>query len=197
MPKEHFHYYLNKILLMKKRLFVTGGIFALAATALLLKSKRTIPRGLTAVENFDKAKYLGKWFEIARLDHRFEKNQTYVTAQYDLNNDGSIKVTNSGFDTIKNKERSIVGKARFVKDEHTGMLEVSFFGPFYSGYNVIAIDKDYKYALVAGKNRAYLWLLSREGSIPKTIINKYLKIAEDAGYDTSKLIWTPQASQTN
>ncbi len=182
---------------MKKRLFVTGGIFALAATALLLKSKRTIPRGLTAVENFDKAKYLGKWFEIARLDHRFEKNQTYVTAQYDLNNDGSIKVTNSGFDTIKNKERSIVGKARFVKDEHTGMLEVSFFGPFYSGYNVIAIDKDYKYALVAGKNRAYLWLLSREGSIPKTIINKYLKIAEDAGYDTSKLIWTPQASQTN
>ncbi len=184
-------------MLMKKRLLITGGIFALAAVVILLKSKRTIPKGVKAVGNFDQLKYLGKWFEIARLDHRFEKNQTYVTAQYDLNADGSIKVTNSGFDTKKNRERSVVGKARFVKDEHTGMLEVSFFGPFYSGYNIIAIDKDYKYALVAGKTRDYLWLLSRAGTMPKSVINNYLKIAEKAGYDTSKLVWTPQASHAS
>ena len=66
---------------------------------------------------------------------------------------------------------------------------MSFFGPFYSGYNVIALDKDYKHALVAGKSLKYLWILSRKKSIPDSIKSKYLQIAQDVGYDTSKLIW--------
>ena len=72
------------------------------------------------------------------------------------------------------------------------MLKVSFFGPFYSGYNVVAIDKEYKYAMVFGKNLNYLWLLSREKTMPKAVIENYLEIAANAGYDLSRLVWTAQ-----
>lgn len=149
----------------------------------------TIPKKAVAVTNFDKAKYLGKWFEIARLDYKWEKNMNNVTAEYSLNDNGTIKVDNKGYDTEKNKWEESVGKAKFVKGDNIGMLKVSFFGPFYAGYNVIAVDSDYKYALVAGENLKYLWILSRETSIPENIKMDYLKKAQEIGYDTSELIW--------
>ena len=127
----------------------------------MLFSCSSIPKGVTAVHPFDKNKYLGKWYEIARLDFKFERNLINTTAQYSINADGTIKVVNRGYDTLKNKWESATGKAKFVKDENVAMLKVSFFGPFYSGYNVIAIDKEYKYALIVGKNLKYLWILSR------------------------------------
>src|SRR6185503_15436733 len=116
----------------------------------------TIPTGATAVTPFDKNKYLGTWYEIARLDFKYERNLSNTTATYSLNGDGTIKVDNKGYDTIQRKWKQSIGKAKFVGKENVAMLKVSFFGPFYSGYNVIAIDDEYKYALVAGKNLKYL-----------------------------------------
>lgn|SRR5690606_28843125 len=158
---------------------IVGGIFSCS----------TIPRGAVAVTPFDKDRYLGKWYEIARLDFKYEKNLNNTTAEYTLNEDGTIRVDNQGYNTKKDKWQQAIGKAKFVGDENVGMLKVSFFGPFYSGYNVIALDEDYRYALVAGKNLKYLWILSRDTEMPQTVRDRYLKIAEDIGYNTADLLW--------
>jgi apolipoprotein D and lipocalin family protein len=145
--------------------------------------------GAIAVKPFDSNKYLGKWYEIARLDFKFERDLNNTTANYSLNEDGSIKVVNRGFNYITNEQKEAVGKAKFVGPRDEGKLKVSFFGPFYSGYNVIALDPEYMYALIAGKNLKYLWILSRETTIPENIKQEYLKKAQDLGYNTSELIW--------
>lgn len=155
----------------------------------LLYSCSTIPQGVTAVSPFEKDKYLGKWYEIARLDHSFERGLNNITAEYSLCGDGKINVKNRGYDYKKNAWREVVGKAKFVKEESTAMLKVSFFGPFYSGYNVIAIDSDYKYALVCGKSTDYLWILSRGKNIPEKVRNEYLEKAQGFGFNTSNLLW--------
>jgi apolipoprotein D and lipocalin family protein len=155
----------------------------------MLFSCSTIPEGLKAVSPFDKAKYLGKWYEIARLDFKFEKDLDNTTAEYSLNNNGSIKVVNRGYNTKTKEWKTAIGKAKFVKDDKVAMLKVSFFGPFYSGYNVIAIDKEYKYALIAGKNLKYLWILSRETNIPDDVKKNYLELAQRAGFKINELVW--------
>ncbi|MTH13971.1 lipocalin family protein [Flavobacterium sp. LC2016-01] len=161
-----------------------------AGIAVVLSScKSTIPKKAVAVTNFDKAKYLGKWFEIARLDYKWEKNLNNVTAEYSLNDNDTIKVDNRGYNVKKDKWEESIGKAKFVKKDDVGMLKVSFFGPFYAGYNVIAIDPDYKYALVAGENLKYMWILSRETAIPESIKADYLIKAQEIGYKISDLIW--------
>ncbi len=152
----------------------------------------SIPKGAVAVRPFVKEKYLGEWHEIARKDFRFERNLNNVSAHYSLNGDGSIKVENQGYNYKKNIWKRAIGKARFVGSSNEAKLKVSFFGPFYSGYNVLAIDPDYKYALVAGKNLKYLWLLSRDITMPEDVAHSYLKIAQDLGFDLSDLIWTEQ-----
>ena len=158
-------------------------------------SCNTIPEGAVAVKPFDKKKYLGKWYEIARLDFKYEKDLNNVTAEYSLNKNGSIRVKNRGFNTRKREWKEATGKAKFVEDENTAMLKVSFFGPFYSGYNVIAIDEQYRYALVAGESLKYLWILSRSTSIPDEIKNNYLEIAGNIGYKTSDLLWVQHNGQ--
>jgi len=166
------------------------GFTLLGITAfVLLKSGKTIPKNVSVVKPFTVEKYLGKWYEIARFDFRFEKGLNNTTANYALNNDGTIKVVNRGFDFNKNQWKQSTGKAKFVSSKDEGKLKVSFFGPFYSGYNIIALDADYKYALVCGKNHDYLWILSRGKSIPGEIKNNYLQIAEGYGFDISKLVW--------
>jgi apolipoprotein D and lipocalin family protein len=174
---------------MKKEILALGSAALLTATLFAMNSCSSIPKGAKAVQNFEKEKYLGHWFEIARLDFVFEKNLSNTTAEYSLNDDGSIKVINRGYNYIKKKNVSSTGKAKFVGDANEGKLKVSFFGPFYAGYNVLAIDPDYKYALVAGKNLKYMWLLSRDKTMPETIKKDYIKIAANLGYDTSALIW--------
>lgn len=71
------------------------------------------------------------------------------------------------------------------------------FRPFYASYNVIALDDNYQYALIAGKNLDYLWILSRSKTIPEEIKSSYLKIAKEIGYDTSKLIWVKHDRNNN
>ncbi|GGW75001.1 apolipoprotein D and lipocalin family protein [Winogradskyella epiphytica] len=154
-----------------------------------LFSCATIPKGATAVSPFDKERYLGQWYEIARLDFKYERNLNNTTATYSLYDDGTIKVDNRGYNTKKEAWSQAIGKAKFIGDEQVAQLKVSFFGPFYSGYNVIALDEDYRYALVAGKSTKYLWILSREPEIPESVKNDYLKIAEEIGYRTSDLLW--------
>jgi len=154
-----------------------------------LSACATIPDDAVAVKPFNKVKYLGKWYEIARLDFKYEKDLDNTTAEYSLNENGTIRVNNQGYNTKKGKWNQAIGKAKFVGDENIAMLKVSFFGPFYSGYNVIAIDDEYKYVLIAGESLKYLWILSRDTTIPVEIKDKYLKIAEEIGYNTGNLIW--------
>jgi apolipoprotein D and lipocalin family protein len=158
------------------------------------KKKTTIPEGVKAVTSFEKEKYLGLWFEIARLDFFFERNLNNTTAEYSLKNDGSIKVINRGFNYKTQKWKQAIGKARFIGDPSIAMLEVSFFGPFYSGYNVIALDIDYTYALVSGRNKNLLWILSRTATIPTEIKENYTILAQKLGYNTDQLVWVEQKS---
>jgi apolipoprotein D and lipocalin family protein len=174
---------------MKKEILALGSAAILTASLFVMNSCSSIPKGVNAIQNFNKEKYLGKWYEIARLDFVFEKNLNNTTAEYSLNKDGSIKVVNRGYNFIKSKNVESVGKAKFVNDSNEGKLKVSFFGPFYSGYNILAIDSDYKYVLVVGENLKYMWLLSRDTTMPEIIKENYLKMAKDLGYDTSALIW--------
>ncbi len=155
----------------------------------LLTSCSSIPKGVTAVSPFDKELYLGKWYEIARFDFKFERGLNNTTAEYSLRNDGKIRVTNRGYDYEKKEWKEAIGKAKFVNEDSVAMLKVSFFGPFYSGYNVIAIDPEYKYALVCGASFDYMWILSREKSIPNNIKEEYVAKAEKLGFNTSNLLW--------
>ena len=168
------------------------GALVLAAAVFIINSCKTIPKGAKAIKPFNKEKYLGIWYEIARFDYRFERNLNNVTATYSLKKNGLIKVDNKGYNYKKNTWAESTGKAKSAGDPTEAKLKVSFFGPFYAGYNVIAIDKDYKYALVVGKNLNYLWFLSREKTMPETIKQNYLKLAKELGYNTEKLIWVQQ-----
>ena len=172
---------------MKNKIFL-GTIFSLGIVA-FLSSCASMPKNSKPVQNFDVNRYLGTWYEIARFDFRFEKDLNNVMAQYSLNDKMNVKVINSGYNFKKEKWVSAKGVAKIRGDENIATLKVSFFGPFYSGYNVIALDENYNYALVAGNNLNYLWILSREKSIPENIKEEYLKTAQDIGFDTSKLIW--------
>lgn len=162
---------------------------AILSFSITFISCQSIPKGATVVQNFDVKKYTGTWYEIARIDFKQERNLNSTVAQYTLKNNVDIKVENSGYNYVKEEWKDAVGNAKFRGSTTEGALKVSFFGPFYSGYNVFAVDKDYKYALVGGKNYDYLWILSREKSIPEDVKQKYLKIATDFGYDVNDLIW--------
>lgn len=154
-----------------------------------LYSCTTIPKGAAPVKPFVKEKYLGKWYEIARKDFKYERGLSNTTAEYTLNDNGSIMVVNKGYNAKTGAWSQAIGKAKFVGEENIAKLKVSFFGPFYSGYNLIAIDEEYRYALVAGKSLKYLWILSRYIQIPVEVKEQYLKIAQGIGYNTSDLIW--------
>lgn len=162
----------------------------LAAVGLIsLTSGATIPKDAVPVRPFDKQKYLGRWYEIARMDFRFERNLNNVTATYSARDDGSIKVENRGYNYVSKEWKQVTGKAKLAGKPDEASLKVSFFGPFYSAYIVIALDKDYKYALVSGESLKYLWILAREKTIPETVKQDYLKKAADLGFDVSSLVW--------
>jgi apolipoprotein D and lipocalin family protein len=161
---------------------------AVALTLVACKSP-TPPKGVKPVSDFNASRYLGKWYEIARLENRFEKGMEQVTATYGLRSDGGISVLNRGYDPIKNRWKESEGKAYFTGAPTTAALKVSFFGPFYGGYNVIKLDKDYQHALVSGPNRDYLWILSRSTTLPETVKQDFLATARELGFPVQQLVW--------
>ena len=144
----------------------------------------------TTVDNLDVERYMGRWYELARYDHRFERNMERCEAYYTLEPDGKIAVRNSGIDTKTGLLRITDGKAKLGK--LPGQLRVSFFLFFYSDYNILALGEDYDWALVGSSSPKYLWILSRTPSLPKPTIEHILSIARERGYDTDKLIWVQQ-----
>lgn len=142
----------------------------------------------STVSSLDLNRYLGSWYEIARFDHSFEKGLNYTKAHYSVNSNGTINVTNSGMKG--DKPKTSVGKAKIT--DKTGLLRVSFFGPFYSDYRIMMLSDDYKYALIGSGSKKYLWILSRTPEVPEKILDQILREASDRGYNTDKLIWVKQ-----
>lgn len=163
------------------------GILILVATTVL--GCTSVPKGLEPVDEFDGGRYMGKWYEIARLDHSFERNLSNVSAMYTAKENGEIAVLNRGFNEKDGEWKQIEGKARFVGDETIGSLKVSFFGPFYGGYHIIELDRiDYSYAMVSGPSRSYLWILSRTTTLDEAIYLKLVNRAAALGFDATGLI---------
>ncbi|WP_432765879.1 lipocalin family protein [Pseudoalteromonas rubra] len=161
--------------------------------ALILSSCLGMPQGVQPVNNFELNRYLGKWYEIARLDHSFERGLTRVTAQYSMREDGGVKVINRGFNVEENTWREAEGKAFFVNQNDEAYLKVSFFGPFYGAYVVFELDhQNYQYAFVSGPDTDYLWLLSRTPEVDQAIIDKFVRMAAERGFDTNSLIFVEQ-----
>ncbi|WP_322969635.1 lipocalin family protein [Faecalibacter sp. LW9] len=171
---------------MKYKNMALAGL-ALGAAAYLIRNRSDKNIAFEVVPNFDINKYLGLWYEIARMDFYWEKDKTNTTARYLMNEDGSVQVINRGYDEKKKEWKKSKGIAKQTKPGY-GKFKVSFFGPLYSAYNVIDLDEHYQYALVAGKNTDYLWILSRQKSIPDGIKSRFLQKAEALGYETDRLI---------
>jgi len=164
-------------------------VASLLASLLSACSSTGIPKGITPTAGFELNRYLGKWYEIARLDHKFERGLQSVTATYTLNDDGTVKVANSGVSTKTGKRDDAIGKAKFIGTNDVAHLKVSFFGPFYGSYIVYELDKEnYEYALVSGPDRSYMWILSRTPTMAAARYESLLKIAKQNGFDTDALI---------
>lgn len=156
------------------------------------------PEGLTSVSPFDVNRYLGKWYEIARLDHSFERGLTDVSATYSLKQDNSLAVINRGFNVKNDEWKSATGRALFTGSTNQGSLKVSFFGPFYGGYHVLALDQTgYQWALVAGPDRDYLWILARTKTLAPDIREQLVTQAKKMGFATDKLIWVSHTRADN
>lgn len=165
---------------------------ALMACAVLLGGCLGKPAGIEPVHGFELDRYLGTWYEIARLDHSFERGLTRVTAEYSLRDDGGVRVVNRGFSDEANQWREAVGKAYFVEAPDVGYLKVSFFGPFYGSYVIFSLDPDYEYAFVAGPDTSYLWLLARAPVIRVDLLQRFMAQADALGFPTDRLILVDQ-----
>jgi len=149
-----------------------------------------IPDNVKPVDNFKLEKYLGKWYEIARLDHSFERGLSRVTADYSLRDDGGVRVLNRGYSVKKNSWKEAEGKAYFVRGSDQGYLKVSFFGPFYGSYIIFELDhENYQYALVSGPDKSYLWILARSPKMKEEVKDTLIAKASALGFNTRKLIF--------
>ncbi len=166
-----------------------AGVCILAVT--FLAGCTGLPKNVEPVKNFKLNQYLGTWYEVARLDHSFERGLSHVKAEYVLKEGGGITVKNTGFNQEKNTWSEAEGRAYFKGDQQTGHLKVSFFGPFYASYVIFYLD-DYQHAFVSGYNHNNLWLLSRTPTVSQKIKDTFLTTAKQKGFDTSELIWVDQ-----
>ena len=165
----------------------------LITLSLLLASCTYTPKDIKPVEGFQVDQYLGTWYEIARLDHSFERGLEKVTATYSMREDGGLKVINRGFDPVKQEWKEAVGKAYFIDTPDIGKLKVSFFGPFYGGYNIIELDKPYyNYVMICGPDKSYFWILSRTPQLPYPIKAQLISKAKELGFATDELIYVSQ-----
>ena len=169
-----------------------GYILLMAAILLSALSGSAKPYDIdrSTVSDVDLKRYMGRWYEIARFDHSFERNLSYCEAFYAMQDDGSISVVNTGINTNNEHRKTSYGKAKL--GDRPGQLRVSFFWIFYSDYNILALSQEYEWALIGSKSDKYLWILSRTRHLDNNTKNNILAIARSRGYDTSKLIWVKQ-----
>ena len=164
-------------------------LFVLPLAPLVLLGCVGTPDGVRPVQDFELDRYLGTWYEIARLDHSFERGLQQVTAEYSLRDDGGVRVINRGYDVDKGEWDEAEGRAYFVEEDDQGFLKVSFFGPFYGSYIVFELDQeDYQYAFISGPNTSYLWFLAREPRVDDALIERFRSQANELGFDLSGLI---------
>lgn len=159
-----------------------------AILTLLLPAGCTgVPDGLEPVGGFSLERYLGTWYEIGRIPNSFEKEFEEVSATYTLSEDGTVRVENRGYDTGKERWKSVSGRAKFAGETDRGALEVSFFGPFYASYNVLALDSEYRWALVSGHDRDLFWILSRDRKMEPALYESLKAKARDMGFDADAI----------
>jgi len=161
----------------------------LIVLAMLLSGCVGKPENITPVDKFETSRYLGKWYEIARLDHSFERGLNQVSADYSLRDDGGLKVVNRGYKAATSEWKESVGKAYFVGQNDVGYLKVSFFGPFYGSYIVFDLDQDYQHSMISGPDKSYLWILSRTPKMDDATKKRLVAKAQALGFDTAKLIY--------
>ncbi|MEY3017782.1 MAG: hypothetical protein RL336_917 [Pseudomonadota bacterium] len=171
---------------MKKNLLI-------AVAALMLSACVGVPDGITPVGNFERDRYLGRWYEVARLDNRFEAGMSQVTATYSRNDDGSIAVLNRGFVDAEGAWKEAEGVAKFVDSEDRGHLKVSFFGPFYSSYVVFELAEDYSYSFVTSRDKSYLWLLSRTPRVDESLKQHFVARARELGFAADEIMFIDQS----
>jgi len=148
-----------------------------------------VPEGVEPVDDFELNRYLGQWFEIARLDHSFERGLEAVSASYEMRDDGGIRVINSGRSSETKINSHAEGRAYFVKEPDVAHLKVSFFGPFFGSYIIYDLDEEnYQYAFIAGNSTDYLWLLARTPQVSDTLLEQFKLGAAQLGFDVDKLI---------
>jgi apolipoprotein D and lipocalin family protein len=155
----------------------------------LLSGCLGVPDGIEPIDDFELNRYLGKWYEVARLDHSFERGLEAVTAEYSLREDGGIRVINSGRNTETQLNQEAEGRAYFVEEPNIGHLKVSFFGPFFGSYVIFELDEDYQTAFIAGNTTNYLWLLARTPKVSQELIDEFIASADQLGFDTRQLIF--------
>lgn len=152
-----------------------------------------MPESVKPVSQFELDRYLGTWYEIARLDHSFERGLSQVTAEYSLRDDGGVSVINRGFSAKEQEWDEAEGKAYFVDKDSEGYLKVSFFGPFYGSYVVFELEREnYSYAFVSGPNHDYLWLLSRTPTVSSDVVARFEAMSKERGFDIGQLIYVDQ-----
>lgn|SRR5690606_3031411 len=177
---------------MSLRKMFLGAAGVLAGYAIYRACDPKIPANVTPVENFDAEKYLGTWYEVGRVDNRFERGLIKTKAEYTLNEDGSINVLNSGFNPSKGRYTHASGTALFVRGRGTGALKVSFFGPFFGGYNIVALDDDYRWSIVIGSSPNYFWVLSRDPLLSPDLRDRAITVAMQHGIPPARINWVTQ-----
>lgn len=170
---------------------------ALGLIAILQGCSLSVPAGIKPVTGLDVNQYLGRWYEIARLDNRFQRGLERVAATYSLQEDGSIRVENAGWNIQKRQKKIAVGKAKFVSDKQIGHLKVSFWGPFYGSYIIFHLEADYSVAMVCGSSRDYCWILAKNPVLSTEDLAKYLSIAKENGFAVEQFIYTSGTSSTH
>jgi lipocalin len=181
---------------MNKSIIIGGAVLAIVLTTTissLIAKNRTQKSAIdnSTIDSIDLNKYMGRWFEIARFDHPFERNLELVVASYDINPDGTIKVVNSGFNSKTGRYKESVGRARTAQGKK-GELEVTFFLNFWSPYKIMELAPDYSYVMIGSDSDKYLWILSRTPKLDAKTIQNLLDIATQRGYNTENLIWVRQ-----
>lgn len=167
----------------------------LTLCSLLLVSCAMTPKNISVVKGFELERYLGTWYEIARLDHRFERGLSRVSAEYSMRTDGGVDVLNQGFNQKTEAWKEAKGRAYPIGNPGDGSLKVTFFWPFYAGYNIIELEQiNYSYALVSGPNRKYLWILSRQKKLEEEVVSRLVAKAKELGFQTDDLIFVEHGS---